>query len=226
MPNNYQITIINQSDRPQTYLLFQNSPKVNPQPGSNVFTNIYQASAIIPPGGDANFAITSQWYGINGTSPAAALSTNVKVSTGQGLPVTLGSGATPGTTLGLTTFNSDGEDPEFNPTTPAAAAGNGAFQIVTDSTFTPLNQNNIFVGLGAPSPDDPDLITPTVTFPAEPSVTYTIWPHNQWYICTGSFEAGSIIDVQAVGAKQEVDFENGRAEQTFIQGPNGTYSPA
>ncbi|KAF5232131.1 hypothetical protein FANTH_13128 [Fusarium anthophilum] len=226
MPNNYQITIINKSDEPQSYLLFQNPPQVNPSPNPAVFANIYQSSPTIPNGGDTNFSITTQWYGINGTSPAQALGTNVKVSTAQGSQVTLGSGSNLGTTLALTTVNSDGESPEFNPVTPAAAAGSGAFQIVTDSSFTPLNLNNIFIGLGAPSANNPDIISPTATFPAEPSMTYTIWPKNTWYICTGSFQPGSIIEVQAVGAKQEVDFETGRADQTFIHNPNGTYSPA
>ncbi|KAF5530650.1 hypothetical protein FMEXI_13425 [Fusarium mexicanum] len=226
MPNNYQITIINNSDNFQTYLLFQTTPDVNPSPGSNVFTNIYQASVEIPPGADANFSITSQWYGINGTSPTQALGTNVKVNTAQGVEVTLGSGPNPGTTLALTTYKSDGESPEFNATKATAAAGNGAFQIVTDDTFTPENQSNIFIGLGAPSVVNPAIASPTATFAAEPSMTYTIWPKNMWYICTGSFQAGSIIDVQAVGVTQAVDFETGHPDQTFTHNPNGTYSPA
>ncbi|RBA17563.1 hypothetical protein FPRO05_11278 [Fusarium proliferatum] len=257
MPNNYQITIINNSDNPQTYLLFQTTPQINPSPGSNVFTNIYQASVEIPPGADANFSITSQWYGINGTSPAQALGNNVKVNTGQGAEVTLGSTSAPGTTLTLTTYKSDGESPEWGPSAPAAATSNGSFQIVTDDTFTPENSSeyylrfvhlppfspqshpllnpllttivssgNIFIGLGAPSADNPQITSPTATFAAEPSMTYTIWPKNTWYICTGSFQAGTIIEVQSVGVTQEVDFENGRPDQTFTHNANGTYSPS
>ncbi|CZR49392.1 uncharacterized protein FPRO_08867 [Fusarium proliferatum ET1] len=229
--NQYEITILNQSALDQQYLLFQTSPTPNEQPSSTVFLNVYQASPIVPKPtaqgevSRASFTITEQWYAINGTAPSP-LNANVTVNTSESEPVTLGAGATKGTTLSLTTINSDGEDPKFDDSKTMAAAPNGAFQIVADTTFRFPNGNNIFIGLGAPDPLDASNILPTASIAALPGVTETIWPHNKWYISTGSFEQGEIIDTQSLTTTPlEVDFEAGLPKQTFTNNSDGTFTP-
>ncbi|KAF7553247.1 hypothetical protein G7Z17_g3751 [Cylindrodendrum hubeiense] len=226
--NQYEITIINKTDLDQQYLLFQTSPTVNQKPDPTVFINVYQASPVVPAtsGGEssrATFNIIQQWYAINGTSPSP-LNANVTVTTAESEPVTLGGASNEGTTLALTTVKSDGEDPKFDDSKTLATAPNGSFQIVADSTFKYPNQNNIFLGLGAPDPLDPTSVLPTATISAVPGNTKTIWPHNKWYISTGSFEQGTIIDVQTVGTTQIVDFEAGLPKQTFTNNSDGTYT--
>jgi hypothetical protein len=136
--NKYSITIINQTNVVQEYLLFQTTPEVNPEPSTPVFTNVYQKSGEIPPGAIAKFHLSIQWNAVNGTSPTA-LNPGVSVDTVQPQAVTLGSGATPGTTLSLTTI-SGGEGPEFNPSAVSAAAPKGSYQIVTDGSFKYPNE--------------------------------------------------------------------------------------
>ncbi|KAJ3545789.1 hypothetical protein NM208_g2337 [Fusarium decemcellulare] len=229
--NQYQITIINKSNLDKQYLLFQTNPTQNEQPSSNVFLNVYQASAIVP-GADNNggtssttFKITKEWYAVNGTSPSP-LNANVTVTTTQSEPVTLGGASNQGTTLALTTVNSDGNDPEFDDSKTQSTAPNGSFVINTDSTFSFPNENNIFIGLGAPDPVESSLIVPVATIAALPSSSFTIWPHNKWFIGTGSFEPGTIIDIANVGVTQPVDFETGLPKQSFTNNPNGTYTPS
>jgi len=230
--NQYQITILNKTALDQQYLLFQTFPTANQQPTPTVYRNVYQASPIVPKPtaqgevSRATFNITEQWYAINGTSPSP-LNANVTVNTSESLPVTVGSGSSSGTTLSLTTINSDGEDPKFDDSKTSAAAPNGAFQIVADSSFQFPNQNNIFIGLGAPDPFDPSNVLPTATIAALPGETQTIWPHNKWYISTGSFQQGQIIDIQSLTTTPlAVDFESGLPKQIFTNKSNGTFVPS
>ena len=116
------------------------------------------------------------------------------------------------------------------------------FAIVTDTNFTYPNESkhhtpapqviiltvlvdNIFTGMGAKNPNDDSDILPTATFVAHPGETYTIWPKVVFYVSTGEFDPGAIIDVQSVGQTLEIDFEEGLPDRTYIHTENGTFVP-
>ncbi|KAF5575906.1 hypothetical protein FPCIR_12910 [Fusarium pseudocircinatum] len=229
-PNQYKITVINKSGLDKTYLLFQTNPTQNEKPSPTVFLNVYQASAIVPKGeagAEASFAtfkIVKQWYAVNGTAPSP-LGNGVTVSTTQSEEVTLGQGEKKGSTLALTTINGDGLNPRFEKDI-TLAAPNGAYQVKVDKTIKYPSPTHIFIGLGAPDPLHANLVVPVASVPATPSNQFTIWPHNKWYIASGDFQQGTIIDVQTIGPTQLVDFETGLPSQTFVNNPDGTYSPS
>jgi hypothetical protein len=67
-------------------------------------------------------------------------------------------------------------------------------------------------------------VIPVAVFAAQPSQTYTIVPVVKFYICTGEYLPGEIIDIQSVGVKQPVEFTQGsNHSHTFIHQSDGTY---
>ena len=60
---------------------------------------------------------------------------------------------------------------------------------------------------------------------AHPGEHYTIWPKVKYYITTGSFTAGTVIDVQTLGQTLEVDFETGLPDRAYIHNATDTFVP-
>jgi hypothetical protein len=86
------------------------------------------------------------------------------------------------------------------------------------------NSDHIYVGMGAKDPNDDTSVVPVATFVAHPNMTYVIWPHVVYYISTGDYAAGQIIDVAALGVTQEVDFTGATINDvTYIHNANGEY---
>ena len=63
---------------------------------------------------------------------------------------------------------------------------------------------NIYCGYG--KRDDSNKVVPVVVWQAEPSATYTITPNATYYIGTGTFKRGEIVDVSTIGAVSEINF--------------------
>lgn len=63
-----------------------------------------------------------------------------------------------------------------------------------------------FLGVGAQDPYDPNSVIPVATVTAHPSDLYLFTPKITFYVCTGSYEKGTVIDVEQVGLTLEVDF--------------------
>ncbi|KAK4209236.1 hypothetical protein QBC37DRAFT_378293 [Rhypophila decipiens] len=220
MATNYNITIINTSGATQSYLLFAVVPKVNATSGE-VYTNVFMAAPpiISKPNGSSQtyFNITREFYAICGTS-IRNLSAGVQVGTSDYEPVVLGTNQKPGTTMSFTT--ADGAHFPMPP--PAATAPNGGYTIATDSSFKIPNPNNTFIGLGGMNMNGN--VVPVATFLAAPSTTYNIYPVVKYYIATGTYSPGEIINVQSIGVTQLVDFTSSTYNSvTYMQLNDGTY---
>ncbi|KAM7191496.1 hypothetical protein V8F33_008847 [Rhypophila sp. PSN 637] len=213
MATNYNITIINTSGATQSYLLFAVVPKVNTTSGE-VFTNVFMAAPPIvsKPNGSSQtfFNITREFYAICGTS-IRNLAAGVQVGTSDYEPVILGNNQKAGTTMSFTT--ADGAHFPMPP--PAATAPNGGYTIVTDSSFKIPNPSGMNMNGN---------VVPVATFLAAPSTTYNIYPVVKYYIATGTYSPGEIINVQAIGTTQLVDFTASTYNSvTYMQLNDGTY---
>ncbi|GAB1316071.1 hypothetical protein MFIFM68171_06281 [Madurella fahalii] len=225
MANTYDITILNESGASQSYLLFAVAPQVSG--AGSVFSNIFMTAPPIvsrPDGSSSTtFTIARQFYGICGTS-IENLAAGVKVATSDYEPVTLGSNAgTPvaGTTLNFTTTGGA----NFPEPLPTATAPTNAFTIQCDSSFRLPDPNNSFVGLGGMNMAGK--VVPMATFTATPSTTFNIFPVVKYYIATGTYTPGQIINLQAIGVTQLVDFTNTTySSVTYIHNNSGQYTLA
>ncbi|KAK0706154.1 hypothetical protein B0T26DRAFT_837077, partial [Lasiosphaeria miniovina] len=202
MSTTYNISVINTSGKTQSYLLFAVVPKVSSVTGS-VFTNVFMTAPPIVSkpnrSSSTTFTITREFFAICGTS-IRSLAAGVQVGTSDYESAVLGTNQIPGTTFSFTTV--DGA--HFILPSPAKTAPNGAYTIATDSSFRIPNPNNTFVGLGGMS--TAGSVVPMATFLASPSDTYNIFPVVKYYIATGSYSPGEIINVQEIGVTQLVDF--------------------
>jgi len=222
MANTYQITIKNRSGSSQQYFLFSSPPKINASPSPNVFTNVYQTAPTVPSGnGTARFTITSQFYAICGTNPTP-LGAPVQISTSDFETVTLGTDTNPGTT---TVVNVSEDAPAFDTNPIVARSSDGGYLVVTQHDFTFPNQNNIFVGLGADGSSGSGDVVPLAIFPAHPGQSYNIFPVVTYYIGTGMYVPGEIIDVQDVGTIQLLDFTGTNPKRVIVtHNPDGAYT--
>jgi hypothetical protein len=88
--------------------------------------------------------------------------------------------------------------------------------------------DNIFIGLGAIDPIKKTTI-PVAVFKAQPGKDNTIRPHVTYYVGTGEYKPGTIIDVSTISKALEVDFtgkpqldavvthdEHGKLSVTFV----------
>lgn len=84
---------------------------------------------------------------------------------------------------------------------------------------------NIFVGLCGDSANRDGIIIPIFTYVAHPSHTFHVVPLIKYYIGTGSYPEGEIIDIDDIGLSMLVDFiGNNPKNVVLIHRPNGTYS--
>jgi hypothetical protein len=219
----YSIKIMNQSGDVQSYILFQEAPKAQGIPANEVFTNVYQTAPGIQTGHNSHalFKMHKEFYCVCGTNPDP-LAVDHSVTTSSADPVTLAQGNSSGTKVFLT---APANDPSWDDTRISTTLSSNAFAVQTDTNFQYPNENNIFVGLGAKNPNDDTDIVPTATFAAHPGELYTIWPKVKYYVSTGSFTPGTVIDVQAIGQTLEVDFETGLPDRTYIHNANGLFVP-
>ncbi|KAL8788390.1 MAG: hypothetical protein Q9195_007308 [Heterodermia aff. obscurata] len=218
------ITIINQSNSPKRFLLFQDVPKPKNGPTGNVFWNVYQASPKIESGDDSKtrFEMDSQFFAIYGTASANDIG-NVRVYTSNSKRVKLGPD---GSVVALTADEKE-EYPKWNDAfdKDKKTAAEGGFSIVTDDKFKFPNKNNIYIGVGAKDPDNPTSVIPIQTYAAEPSLNSQLFPHLKYYICTGEFKPGIIVDRSTIGNSLKVDFTGAQVTDAFFTvNANGQYT--
>ncbi|KAF3911121.1 hypothetical protein AA313_de0207034 [Arthrobotrys entomopaga] len=112
-----------------------------------------------------------------------------------------------GTSLALTTTGGQSPAPKWNERARSTTSNVGSFQIRADDSFTVNNDNHIFIGLGARDPFDSERIVPATTVAVEPNTNYDFYPHVKYFLATGSYKAGEIVDIVAVGSTCVVDFD-------------------
>lgn len=55
---------------------------------------------------------------------------------------------------------------------------------------------------------------------------YPIYPKAIYYLCTGTYTPGTIIDFKSIGKKLQIDFgKSNIGNASFTQKPNGDYEP-
>lgn len=73
-------------------------------------------------------------------------------------------------------------------------------------------------------PADPGSIIPVASIVAKPSNEYILYPKAIYYICTGSYQPGTIVDIKTIGRKLKVDFTGAELTHvTYTQTSNGDY---
>lgn len=71
-------------------------------------------------------------------------------------------------------------------------------------------------------------VIPVATVPVLPQYTYNFTPSTTFYIATGSFVEGQVVDIQQVGPYLEIDFSQmgGVDSVTYINTPSDGYQQA
>lgn len=164
----------------------------------------------------------NQFYAIYGTASSSDIGTT-RVYTSDSKIVKLGPN---GSVVALT---ADNGDPMWDD---VAAAGKttmakGGFSILTDHTFKVPNESkyrlgrtssnlprdlthdsvdNIYIGVGAHDPKETDSVIPIQTYVAEPGLNSQLFPKMCYYICTGEYQPGMIVDRNTIGKALKVDF--------------------
>ena len=217
------ITIYNQSHSPKRFLLFQDAPSPTNGPNGKVFWNVYQASPSIEDGDDSKtrFEMDNEFFAIYGTASTVNVG-NVRVYTSNSKKVKLGPD---GTFVALKVENGD---PKWNDeyVKDKKSAAKGGFSIMTNHFDYPnesksilsLNHqslniiwltsllDNVYIGVGAKDPKHPKSVIPIQTYIAEPSLNSQLFPHMKYYICTGEYQPGIIVDRNSIGDALKVDF--------------------
>ena len=144
------IKVMNQSGDVQTYILFQESPRVQGVPSQQFFKVMYQTAPGIQSGHNAHalFRIPSQPYGVCGSNPDP-LAIDHSVTTSNATSVNLTQGNVNGTTVFL---NAPGNQPSWDDSRLASNTSANAFAIQTDANFTYPNESENFPFRATSSP--------------------------------------------------------------------------
>ncbi|KAK3393875.1 hypothetical protein B0H63DRAFT_459431 [Podospora didyma] len=232
MVTTYAITVSNQCNEPRAFLL-SFSPFNNSTPLSNATNPIYQQSPILESGphSQTTFSLTNEYFAVYGTMSTTQVG-NVHVTSSNSMgPVTLGPN---GTYAKLATINGDGVDPAWD-TTPSAGvepkttAAPGAFTIETDQYLKPGNPNNIYIGLGARDPTNPNRVVPVTTFAAEPQTKNIITPVPKYYVCAYYHGESATMVETSMSDGLAVDFSGAKGsnpQASFVYNKDGKFVPA
>lgn len=216
------IIIKNQSDEVQQFLIFSDAPAYSANTGK-AWPNVWGRSpGVGAQSGNTTFQIHEQYYAVCGMEKRA-LAINLQVSTSDSRSVQLGVDGNKGT--GVTLEIQQG-GAVFDKKKTDFLDKNGAFGIETKpydltqySRFTLRalfhglrRSRSAFCGLGMknPVPDEEDVV-PVSVWQAKPNQKYQITPKRVYYIATGKFTPGRIVNVTELGAYATIDF-TGRKE--------------
>jgi hypothetical protein len=135
----YSIKIMNQSGDTQSYILFQEAPKAQGIPASEVFTNVYQTAPGIQTGHNSHalFKMHKEFYCVCGTNPDP-LAVDHSVTTSSADAVTLAQGNNAGTKVFLT---APSNDPSWDDTRISTTLSSNAFAVQTDTNFQYPNES-------------------------------------------------------------------------------------
>ncbi|KAK0382585.1 hypothetical protein CLIM01_00050 [Colletotrichum limetticola] len=216
----FEITIKNRSNNNQSFILLQDIQVTGNLGQNNVFSNVYQSSPNVNGmGARTEFFMKQQYYAIQGTSSNTG-DGSIRVNVSDSVPAKLGPN---GTTAAVTTV--DGF-PTWNRSQMAKPAqGQGSFDLLTDNTFKSPNPNQTYVGCGAPDPRTGEVI-PVKTWLAQPGVNSQVIPRPRYFIASGHFRPGVIVDMRSLGRVLTVDFAGAAIPSaTFTLTNDGTYQP-
>jgi hypothetical protein len=196
-----ELTVYNKSGIDKSYFIFQDAPKPTDAPSGPVFANIYDKSAKIQSGHDSHvhWKLGNSFHALYGTSRASE-DGNIIVDTGASLPVKLGPD---GTTVKL--LVDDNGEPSFDPASQPKSPAKGGFSFLT-SKFKYPNPWGTYIGIGAPSPKDATKIVPIQTYVAEPLASTQLFPRLAYFVSTGDYQEGQLVNRKTFGVALRVDF--------------------
>lgn len=92
-------------------------------------------------------------------------------------------------------------------------------------TLADLSPDDVFIGLG--KRNEKDVIVPVAIKTPSPSAEHIIQPVITFYVATGNFVAGKLVNIAIVGKTTVVDFTGkGKYNASLTYNPDGTYSEA
>ncbi|KAH8674238.1 hypothetical protein BX600DRAFT_227400 [Xylariales sp. PMI_506] len=211
----YTINIKNlMQNADRTFFLFQEVPKVENDPSSKVFSNIYQITPSVTGESDgsssAGFTVSSNFYAIFGTKRGGP---KEKVETSSYKAIRLGPN---GSVVAMTTTN-NGTSPKWDvPNCGDDFDGAGGFKFISDGTFDGGAPTDIYIGVGAADPKKSGKIIPLQTWKAEPNWQSQLYPKVTYYVGTGNFEPGQFVDKKNIGKFVQIDFQTAAATEPVV----------
>ncbi|KAJ5737748.1 uncharacterized protein N7483_002873 [Penicillium malachiteum] len=204
----YSIYVTNNSWKVQTYYVFCALPEVSGASStSNPYSNVFAAGRPVNNDGSVQqFTITDDSFAIHSNvSMSLDGDSNIEVA-----PITVLNGG-----------------PMFGTCTAGSPAG--SFEI-TVGAYDAVQYPDVWCGFGKTSAGDSDAdTTPGVSvaacWQADPKATFIVTPHVNFYIATGDFTKGQVVNVTEIGAKVEIDF-TGRHDRYAVvtHGTDGNFT--
>ncbi|KAJ4316840.1 hypothetical protein N0V94_005253 [Neodidymelliopsis sp. IMI 364377] len=209
-----QVTIVikNKSDEEQRFMIFSEPPAFSSSTGK-AWTNVWGLSpGVGAKNGHADFAITEEYYAVCGISQKE-LQTDLKVQTTDDLPMVLGSGDKKGSVANVKMVD-DGV--VIDKVVKGEVENDGAFGIRTAEYDLTRYTEDAFCGMGLKSPNPMiEDVTPVAVWQAKPNQDYQITPKRQYYVSTGKYTPGTIVNVTQLGQVARIDF-TGRSENVAV----------
>lgn len=75
---------------------------------------------------------------------------------------------------------------------------------------------NLYIGVGATDPNQPAKVVPLQTYKAEPSLDSKLFPKLTYFVATGEFEPGQLVDRTKIGKWVKLDFEGAKVPKAFV----------
>ncbi|CAI6337565.1 unnamed protein product [Periconia digitata] len=216
------VIIKNQSDKTEQFMIFNEKPAFSKEVGKS-WNNVWGTS----PGvgavhGSARFGIQRELFAVCGMEPKA-LEDDLVVSTSDYEEVKLTAGETMGTNCMLEIVQGGAV---FDVKKVGTMSKKGSFGIKTGD-YDATEYKYAFCGLGMKSPiPDVEDVLPVSVWQAEPNKAYQITPQQVYYISTGSYATGRIVNVGELGLVCKIDF-TGKSETiaTVVYNNNQKYEP-
>lgn len=86
-------------------------------------------------------------------------------------------------------------------------------------------QDTIYVGVGVDNPNTRGKVSPIETWTVEPGLKMVIFPKPVYYLTTGQYEPGNVVDRKALGSLVKIDFTAAHSDDAYLfHSSNGAYS--
>ncbi|KAK1688039.1 hypothetical protein BDP55DRAFT_658439 [Colletotrichum godetiae] len=200
---NVKITVKNQSERAQQFLILNEKPTYSESVG-RAWTTVWGCSPGTPGRhGTARFSVEEHYYAVCGMTPEA-LQTNLIVNTSDFDKVNLGTGQEKGS---LETLEIQDGGVAFEKGDKRDLDKDGSFGIDI-TAYDSREYENVFCGLGmkSPTPGEDQEVIPVSVWRPDSNQRYQITPKRIYYISTGHFIPGTVIDLVQLGRAVTIDF--------------------
>ncbi|KAJ4287281.1 hypothetical protein N0V90_012679 [Kalmusia sp. IMI 367209] len=202
------------------FFLFQDLPVPDNAPSGKVYTNVFQVSPKVDAARDGSstlsFRMPNTFYAIYGTSSGekddGTPGPKTVVATSSFRKIKLGPN---GSVIKITAVNG-GIEWDDAAVQGQKCADQSGFQFLTDKSIPGTGNPNLYIGVGAPDPKDAENVIPIQSYKAESSLTSKLYPKLTYYVATGDFEPGQMVDRTKVGEWVKIDFEGAKTPTAFV----------